>query len=161
MQKRGGGITTFRSKFFVPQYRKISLGNTSVYQKISGIEKFYASEKGVLRFSVEKFLSHSTEKFRWETLRCFRKFRVSQNFMHEKGILLNSVEKFLSHSADKIRRRTLLCFQRILVSKSFKQRKKKLRGFVKKIFISQDRKNFGREPFFVSKNFWWGKIFYG
>ena len=32
--------------FFVSQYRKISLGNTSVYQKISGIEKFYASEGG-------------------------------------------------------------------------------------------------------------------
>ena len=34
-----GGITTFRSEFFVSRYRKISLGNTLVYQKISGIEK--------------------------------------------------------------------------------------------------------------------------
>ena len=96
-------------------------GDTSVYQKISGIEKFYASE-GVSRFSVENFLSHITKKFRWETLRCFRKFRVSQNSMHKKGISLNSVEKFLSHSADKIRRRTL-CFERILVSKIFKQKR--------------------------------------
>ena len=116
-----------------------------MYQKISGIEKFYASERGegggVSRFSVENFLSHSTEKFRWGTLRCFRKFRVSQNFMHKKGISLNSVKKFLSHSADKIRRRTLLCFERILVSKIFKQRRGKLHGFVKIIFISQDRKN--------------------
>ena len=38
-------ITTFHSKFFVSQYRKISLGNTAVYQKISGIEKFYESER--------------------------------------------------------------------------------------------------------------------
>ena len=124
-------ITTFRLKFFVPQYRKISLGNTSVYQQISGIEKFYASERGEYHVSPSKsFLSHSTEKFRWGTLRCFRKFRVSQKFVHKKGISINSVEKFLSHSADKIRRRTLLCFERILVSKIFQQRKGKLHGFV-------------------------------
>ena len=118
MQK---SITTFRSKFFVSQYQKISLGNTSLNQKISGSEKFFASERGVSNFFVENFLSHSTEKFRKRTCRCFRKFRASQNFMHKKGISLNSVEKSLCPSADKIRRRTLLCFERILVSKSFKQ----------------------------------------
>ena len=37
----------------------------------------------------------------------------------------------------------------------------KLHGFVEKFFISQDRKNFAREPFFVSEIFWQGKIFYG
>ena len=89
---------------------------------------------GISRCSVENFLSHSTEKFRWGTLRCFRKFRVSQNFMHKKGISLHSVEKFLSHSADKIRRRTLLCFERILVSKCFKQRRGKASGFCQKNF---------------------------
>ena len=41
MQKKGG-ITTFRSKFFVSQYLKILLGNMLVYQKTSGNEKFYA-----------------------------------------------------------------------------------------------------------------------
>ena len=37
-----------------------------MYQKISGSEKFYASERGegVSRFSVEKFWSHSAENFR-------------------------------------------------------------------------------------------------
>ena len=79
--------------------------------------------------------------------------------MQKKGISLNSVEKFLSHSADKIRRRTLLCFERILVSKIFKQRSGKLHGFVENFFISQDRKNFAKEPFCVSENFWWGKNF--
>ena len=192
MQK--SSITTFRSKFFVSEYRKISLGNTSGYQKISGIEKIYASvgggyhvsssknfcltvpknfvgehfgvsekfgyrkilcirEGGVSSFFVESFLSHSIEKFRWGTLRCFRKFRVSQKFMHQKGISLNSVENFLFHSADKIRRRTFLCFERILVSKIFKQRRGKLHGFIEIFFISQDRKNFASEPFCVSENF--------
>ena len=38
---RGGGFTVL-SNFFVSQCRKFSLGNTSVFQKISGLEKFYA-----------------------------------------------------------------------------------------------------------------------
>ena len=50
-------------KIFCLTVQKISLGNTSVYEKISGSEKFYASERGggVSRFSVENFLSHSAE----------------------------------------------------------------------------------------------------
>ena len=58
------------------------------------------------------FLSHSTEKFRWGTHRCIRKFRVAKNFMHQRGgrgyqdFLSNF---FLSHSAENIRRWTLLC----------------------------------------------------
>ena len=39
-------------------------------------------------------MSHSTEKFRRGTLRCFRKFLVSKNFMHKKGVSLFSVEIF-------------------------------------------------------------------
>ena len=90
----------------------------------SGYRKYLCiREGGDITFSVKKFLSHSTGKFRWGTLRCFRKFRVSQNFTHTKLISLNSVEKFLSHSADKIRRRTLLCFERNLVSKIFMHRR--------------------------------------
>ena len=159
MQK---SITTFRSKFFVSHYRKISLGNTSVYQKLSGIKKFYASERGVSRrFSVENFVSHRTEKFRWGTLQCFRKFRVSQNFMHKKGISLNSVEKFLSHSADKIRRRTLLCFERSLVSKIFKQRRGEASRFCQKKFYLTGPKKLRQgiilcfRKFLVGKNILW------
>ena len=95
-------MSRFLPIFFVSQCRKIS-GNISVNQKISGSEKFYASERGVSSFFAENFLSHSTEKFRQGTLRCFRKFRASLNFMHEKGISKNSVEKSLSTSADKSR----------------------------------------------------------
>ena len=82
----GGGITIFRQKVSVSMYRKISLGNTSVYRELSGIEKIYPSEReGVSLFSVENFLSHSIEKSRWVTLRCIGKFRVSKNFMHQRG----------------------------------------------------------------------------
>ena len=43
--REGGGIRFLRRKLFVTQYQKISLGNNSVIQKNSGIEKFYASER--------------------------------------------------------------------------------------------------------------------
>ena len=91
----------------------------------------------VSRLFVQNFLSHSTEKFRWGTVRCFRKFRLSQNFMHKKEISLNSVEKSLSHSADKIRR-TLLCFERIQVSKIFMQKRGGITA-LSKFFVSEDR----------------------
>ena len=49
------------------------------------ISIFYAKE-GVSRLFVQNFLSHSTEKFRWGTLRCIRKFRVAKNFyVSERG----------------------------------------------------------------------------
>ena len=41
MDKRGH-ITIFSRNFYVSQCRKISLENTSMFQKIWGIEKFYA-----------------------------------------------------------------------------------------------------------------------
>ena len=99
------------------------------YRKFSCIR-----EGGGITFLRRKHLSHSTENFRWGTVRFFRKIRVSQNFAHKRGVSLNSVEIFLSHTADKIRRRTRLCFERILESKIFKQKKGKLQGFVESFF---------------------------
>ena len=42
---------------------KISLGESSTVAIISGIEKVWMRGGGVSRFSVEKILSHSAEKF--------------------------------------------------------------------------------------------------
>ena len=99
------------------------------YRKLSCIR-----EGGGITFLRRKHLSHSTENFRWGTVRFFRKNRVSQNFVQKRGVSLNSVEIFLSHTADKIRRRTRLCFERILESKIFKQKRGKLQGFVESFF---------------------------
>ena len=80
---------TFREKFFVSQYQKISLGNTSVYRKILGSEKIYASERGegVSKFSIEIFLSHSAENFRRgesfsvSLISCVEKFYASEGYV--------------------------------------------------------------------------------
>ena len=56
IMNRMGDITIFPQKVSVSLYRKCLLGNTSVHREISGIERFYASEReGVPHFSVEKF----------------------------------------------------------------------------------------------------------
>ena len=41
--------------------------------------------EGVSRFSVENFLSHSTDKFRRRTLLCFERVLVSKFFKQKKG----------------------------------------------------------------------------
>ena len=65
--KERAGITIFRQFFFVSQYRKTSYGKPLVFQKVSGIEKFYASE-GYITIFRRKILSHSAETFRRGTL---------------------------------------------------------------------------------------------
>ena len=84
---RGGGSITFlRRKLFVTQYRKILLGNTSVFQKISGIEKFYASERGrgVSRSPSKTFCHTVPKNFVGEH------FGVSENFVYRKILCIRS-----------------------------------------------------------------------
>ena len=50
-----------------------------VFTNINSTTDFCTLCKRVSRFSVEKFLSHSAEKFRRGSLLCFRKFLVSKN----------------------------------------------------------------------------------
>ena len=141
----------------------MSLCNTSVYQKISGSGKFYASQTGVSSFFVENSLSYSLKKTCYGTLRCFKIFRASQNFMHKKGISLNFIEKSFSQSADKLHRRTLLGFERILVSESFKQKRGEASRFFRKLFSLTAPKKLRQgtilcfRKFLVGKNILWIK----
>ena len=82
---------------------------------------FYAEER-VSRFSLKNFMSQTAEKICRGTLRCFRKLRVSKNFVHKRGISRFSVESFLFESTKKVRRGTVLRFRKIGVSKSFRHK---------------------------------------
>ena len=67
--REGGGIHDFQSKLFCLTVPKHFAEEPvcPVFQKISGSEKVYGKKgRGVSRFSVEIFLSHSAEKFRGE-----------------------------------------------------------------------------------------------
>ena len=97
-KKGGGGYHDFSFKIFGLTVPKILLGNTSVYQIISGVEKFYASERrgggGEYHVFPSKTFCHTVPKnFVGEHFGA-RKFRVSPSFMNKKRISQNFVESF-------------------------------------------------------------------
>ena len=157
MQKRG--YHNFSFKIFLLRVPMNFVGDDfSVSENFKLRKNLWIREEGFIFFL--RFLSHSTEKICWRTLRCFRKFRALQKYMHKKGISLNSLEMSMSH-ADKNHRKLFW------VSKDFRYRKVssekggELHGFVEDFLISKDRKKIAMEPFCVSEIIWWGKRFYG
>ena len=99
----GGGYHDFLSKLFCLTVPKELLGGPFFS------ENFWIKElhKVVHHNFVEKWFSHSTEKFRSGTLR-FSEFFLSKKFMDRKGISRFSLENFLSDSPEKIPSVTLL-----------------------------------------------------
>ena len=75
-------------------------------------------KRGGLKIYCRKILSHSAEKFRGRTVRCFRKIRESRNFMH-KGGSYDSPSKNLCVKVPKDFVEKPLCFGKFLVSKNF------------------------------------------
>ena len=63
MDKKRGEFQDFQSKIFCLTVPKISVGEAFTVAIISSIEKTWITVGGVSRISVEKFLSHSAEKF--------------------------------------------------------------------------------------------------
>ena len=86
------------------------------------------------------------------------KFPVSKNFTLKRAMSRFSVEIFLSRGTENFRRGTLQCVN------NFSHQKMscvtaEYRDFCKKnccLLVSQ---NFVEEPFFVSENFWYRKLF--
>ena len=124
------------------------------------VSKNFTPKKGITRFSMEKLLFHSSEKFRRGTLLCFTKFLMSKKITDKRGGEYHEfpLKNLCLTVSIKLRGITLLGFQRTLVSKSFERRRGKLHGFVEKLFISQYRKKFAREPFCVSEKFWYKNV---
>ena len=75
------GYHKIPSKIFCLTVPKNFVGIPSMSQKNGGVENFYAYW-GVSRFSVEKFWSHSAEKFRGHH------FNVSENLRYRKSLCL-------------------------------------------------------------------------
>ena len=100
-----GGITIFRRKAFVSQYRnhKFCKG-TLLFSRKFRVSKKFMRKRGISRFSIEKLVSHSTNKLRRETILCFTKILVLKSFLGEGGkeggsITVFFLKKVLSHSA--------------------------------------------------------------
>ena len=69
----GGSVTIFHGKNVVSLYRKTSLGNPILFQKVSGLEK-NMNKRGLPRCSVQMFQSHIAEGLRGEPF-CISKIR--------------------------------------------------------------------------------------
>ena len=120
-------------------------------------------KKGYHIFSVGNFLSHSAEKNRRGTHRCFKKFRVSKNLCIRGGYEDFPLKIFLCHSAEKISRGTLRCLTKFRVSKHF-MHKSGHHDVMSIIFCLTVKKYFLGEPFCVpekfrvSKNFMYKRV---
>ena len=149
------------SQFFASQYRKISLGNISVYQKTSGSEKFYASERGegVSRFSVESFFCLTVPKISvGGILYCCNNFRYRKSLdKRGGGVSRFSVENFLSHCTEMFHWRTLWCFRKIPLSEIFMHRRGASRFCRNFLSHMTQTKSFVQEPFCFPQIFWYQK----
>ena len=68
LERGGEANQDFPSKFFCPTVPKFSFGESFTVDLSTGIEKVCIKEGGVSRLSVEIFLPHSAEKFRYGTV---------------------------------------------------------------------------------------------
>ena len=159
---KGEGSFTVLSKFFLShRTERTSPGNHSVFQKISGREKYFMDKRGggIIKIFRRKFLSHRTEIFHWRTLWCFRKILLSKIFMHRRGRGITVLSKFFvsQDRNEKLCKGTLLFSGNFLVSKKFMD-KKVLITIFRRSFCLTVPKYFIGEHFGVSENIFYRKF---
>ena len=114
------GVAQFSEDYFMSRSTENFRRGTLVFQKIFGMEKITDEGGGAITFFRRNFLTHSAQKIRRGTLRCFIDSRVSKNFMHKGGELLRfSVGKFLVQFYRKTPEGTFLCLKKFRVSTIF------------------------------------------
>ena len=92
-----GHITSSRRIFPVSHHRKISLATRLFFKKLLAAKTLYGWQKGISRFSVEKFLNHSTGKFHWELFVVSEKSSdIGRNIWTRRGVS----QKFVIFSRD-------------------------------------------------------------
>ena len=108
--------------------------------------------RGITLFCRKSFVS-KCQKSSWGTLQCVRKFRVLKNFMDK--ISLFSIENFLSLPKNSWGSPSV--FQKNSVVENFHAYEGASRFCRKFLSHWTETKNFVRELFCVSEDFWYGK----
>ena len=136
-------FSIFCRKIIVSQCRKFSQGNPLLFHYFR-VSKNFMLQKVMSGFSVEKFQSHSAEKFCREIFYCciILGYRKSLD-KKEGGVSRFSVGNFLSHSAEKIRRRTNYCCSICGYRKSL-DKKRGVSEFSVESFLSHTAEKFRR-----------------
>ena len=126
-----------------------------MFQKISGIEIFYA-EEGEHDFVSETFCLTVPKNFVRAPF-VSQEISLSKIVMDRKGISRFSLEIFLSHSTEIFRRETL-CLSEIFWYRKFWKIRGGYHYLASKIFFLTVPENFVKEQLCVSKNFWYRKF---
>ena len=142
----------------------LTVPKTFVREPHSLWEKFWFQEvlwmkRGVSRFSVELFWSHSAENFRQRILLFLRKKLVWKSFMDEKGGITFLRRIILVSQCRKNSWASLQCFRKFGVSKNF-MHNRDITFFRRIFFVSQSR-NLSLENPSVSEKIFGFKKFYG
>ena len=120
------------------------------YRKMLGIK----GGGRLSRFSVRIVLSHSTKKHRRGTLRCFKKFLVSKNFMLQRVMSRASVKNFcLTVSKHFVEEPFVLCCRKFPVAEKYMDEGGwgSIMIFLSKFLLNHSAENFSRnESFSVS-----------
>ena len=155
MQKMGEGV----SRLFVQNFWSYStenfVGEHFGVSENFGYRKILCIREGEYHVSPSTFC-HTVPKNFVGTLRCIRKLRVSQSFMHKKRISLNSVENFLSHSAEKFRGHPFNVSENLGYRKVLWMKRGVSRFSVEN--FSHSAEKFRGHPFNVSENLGYRKI---
>ena len=122
-----GGHHDSPSKICCLNTEKLRRGNLC-FRKVLVSQNFKdeRGRKGVSRFYVGNFLSHSAENFCRGTLLCCRKFLVSKNVKkreREGGASRLSLKNLLSHRTEQLRRGNL-CFRKFWYRKMLRIRER-------------------------------------
>ena len=153
MFRKNFGIENFQAKegeasrfcqifFYLTGPKKLRQGTILCFRKLLvGKSILWIRGVGVLRFSVENFLSDCTKIFHWRTFWCFRKILLSKIFMPKRGAS-RFCRNFLSHRTEtKIFVKEPFRFPEFFwYPKKFKDKRGHITIFSQNFYVSQCRK---------------------
>ena len=126
-----GSITTLRLNFFlfVSEYRYLSLGKTSVFQKVSGIESVRDKRGGGYHNFPSRIFCSTVVENTWGKLLLFRKILVSKKVKDKrKGGYHTFPPKICCLTVPKNHVEELSCCRKFLVSKNIMDKRGGMEG---------------------------------
>ena len=154
---RQGSIAFFRQSFCMT-LPKILLGNSPVFQNLSGCGKFEWMKEVEMKFFRRMFLNPSTRNFYWELFVVSESFCYVKKLMDEMGVSQISVLQILCHITGKFHWE-LFVVQQNCGSRKVAWKREGDITFSVAFFLYQSFENLHWETFVVSENFRQGKYF--
>ena len=152
-----GSIAFFRQNFCLT-LPKTLLGNSPVFQNISGCGKFEWKREGEMKFFRRKFLNPSTRNFYWELFVVSESFCYVKKLMDKMGGISNFRHTILCQITGKFHWE-LFVVQKICGSRKVAWKREGDITFSVAFFLYHSFEKLHWETFVVSENFRQGKYF--